>query len=140
MVAGAGSGGGLPAPEGRGPWVVVVDPVSDRVSGAVRAALVGLRARIDAHSDNLANVETPGWLARRVSFEDALWEAWGRGADPAGVRPAVGFSDAPTRTDGNNVAVDTEMVALTETALRQALLIRGLTHRWSTLGAVLGER
>ena len=41
-------------------------------SAALASALDGLAARQRAIANNIANVNTPGYTAERVSFEDAL--------------------------------------------------------------------
>ena len=41
-------------------------------SAALSSALDGLSARQRAIANNIANVNTPGYTAERVSFEDAL--------------------------------------------------------------------
>jgi flagellar basal-body rod protein FlgB len=41
-------------------------------AAAVEQALRGVGRRLEAIADNLANAETPGYRARRVSFEEAL--------------------------------------------------------------------
>ena len=47
----------------------VFDDVS---SSSLRVAVAGLSARQNAIADNIANIETPGYQARKVKFEEAL--------------------------------------------------------------------
>ena len=46
---------------------------------ALNSALDGLALRQRAIADNVANIQTPGYHARRVQFEDALTKAVGQG-------------------------------------------------------------
>ena len=49
---------------------------------AIQASLDGLAARQRISAQNLANSETPGYIAKNVSFEDSLRSAIASG-DPA---------------------------------------------------------
>ena len=62
---------------------------------ALHSALDGLSLRQRAIADNVANINTPGYTARRVSFEQALSAAVGHGS--GAVTATVRFLD---REDG----------------------------------------
>jgi flagellar basal-body rod protein FlgB len=65
--------------------------------------------RSDVISQNIANVNTPGYRAQEVRFEDELAKALGRGSiqsPDAVVQPMEGLT---TRDDGNNVDIDREI-------------------------------
>ena len=85
-------------------------------------------ARETVAASNLANVDTPGYRAREVDFEDALQRELGMTLPLAGtsdshqtltrpvttaVREAAGV---PMRRDGNTVQLDKEMLSLTRAA------------------------
>ena len=106
--------------------------VSDPTMRALHAALTGLNPRRQAAEDNIANVETAGYPAKRVDFEDSLRTAISRG-EPGSVDISVSRSLAPTRMNGNNVAIDEEMVGLTETALRHQMVIEGMNSKFRLL-------
>ena len=84
---------------------------------------------IDIHRED---VETAGYTAKRVDFEDSLRTAISRG-EPGSVDISVSRSLAPTRMNGNNVAIDEEMVGLTETALRHQMVIEGMNSKFRLL-------
>lgn len=111
--------------------------ISDLTSRTLQASLRGLDARRRAAEDNIANVETPGFRASTVSFEDSLRTAVERGR-PTSTEVEVETSNAPTRLNGNNVNVGDEMVGLTETALRQQLLVQALNGRYANLRTAIG--
>ena len=71
---------------------------------ALHSALDGLALRQRAIADNVANINTPGYTARRVSFEQALSTAVSNGS--GAVAPTESRSLEPTRTDGNNVNLE----------------------------------
>ena len=56
--------------------------VGDATMSALHYALNGLALRQRTIADNIANIETPGFLAGKVSFEDALRSSVADGTDP----------------------------------------------------------
>ena len=76
-------------------------------SNALQSALDGLAARQRATADNIANINTPHYLAARVDFEGALRSAVNGGTGVA--RATEGRSTDPTREDGNNVDLETKL-------------------------------
>lgn len=110
----------------------------DPTNRAIHAALHGLDARRAAHENNVANVETPGFIAQRVEFESALKRAMETGS-PHEMTPSVATTSDPARANGNNVNLGQEMVSLTETALTQELLIRALNDKYGLVRAAVGQ-
>lgn len=102
------------------------------------AALRGLDARREAHEHNIANVETPDFRAREVSFEDSLRRAASAGR-PETMGVAVRRSADATRPDGNNVRLDHEVVGLEQNALQQRLMNQALNHAYGRLRASIGR-
>ena len=104
---------------------------NDVTSVALHSALTGLAARQRTIADNVANIQTPGFLAGRVQFEDALRSAVesGRGS----VAPTVARSLEPTREDGNNVNLDHETLSNVDTGLRYQLMTKAVDDRFSLL-------
>ncbi len=111
---------------------------ADPTSLALHAALHGLDARRAAHENNIANVETPGFIAQRVEFESALKRAMETGRTDD-VTPTVNTTGDAPRANGNNVNLGQEMVSLTETALTQELLIRALNDKYGLVRTALGQ-
>ncbi|MGE0879179.1 MAG: flagellar basal body rod protein FlgB [Acidimicrobiia bacterium] len=106
--------------------------VTDVTMRTLRQAMQGVGARRQSIQDNLANVETPGYLANTVSFEDSLRQALAGGA-PENMRTTTARSLAATNEAGNNVQVDQEVVALSENELRGALLTEALNAKYRLL-------
>lgn len=102
------------------------------------AALRGLEAQRKAAEHNIANVETPGFKARRVSFEQALSEAISSG-DPTRAGISTSHSSAPGRIDGSNVDLDNEMRSLELNALRQQLVTNAINSRYTRLRTAIGQ-
>ena len=62
---------------------------------------------------NMANIDTPGYRTKDISFEQALTQSTGDSAKVA-VRPVRGLLERP---DGNNVDLDRESMLLAESQL-----------------------
>ncbi|MDT4994174.1 MAG: flagellar basal-body rod protein FlgB [Actinoplanes sp.] len=105
----------------------------DLSTSSLRVAEAGLSARQTAIADNIANIETPGYQARKVKFEEALTSAVQNGQPPASVRPSVHTSLEPTRLNGSNVNLDEETLSHIDTTMRYQLTLRALDSKYSML-------
>jgi flagellar basal-body rod protein FlgB len=110
---------------------------NDVSTSALRVALSGLNARQNAIADNIANIETPGYQAKKVKFEEALSEAVADGDAPSSVLPSTARSLEPTRLNGSNVNLDQETLAQVDTSMRYQLAIRALDGKYSALRSVI---
>lgn len=102
------------------------------------SALRGLDAQRQAHEHNISNIETPGFRARRVSFEDSLKRAIDEG-DPSEVTYTTRLSNLTTRWDGNNVRIDDELTALEQNSLMQQLVTQAVNDQFGMTRAALGR-
>lgn len=82
---------------------------------ALTSALDGLSQRQRAIADNIANVNTPDYKAKVVSFEDKLRDSVAAGSGR--VTATMTESLNPTRLDGNNVNLDQETLLNVQTVL-----------------------
>ena len=122
----------------RAPSLPVERPViADATMTALHAALTGLNQRAKVTADNIANIDTPGFLAGRVSFESTLRSELANGEAATPQQSAVSQSTDPTNTNGNNVNLDTETTIATETGLRYQLAINALDGKYSLLRSAL---
>ena len=111
--------------------------IGDVTSSALKAALDGLAQRQRVTADNIANINTPGFLAGRVDFESSLRGALANGGNPASAMAVVARSFEPTNTNGNNVNLDTETVNATETGLRYQLALNALDGKYNSIRTAL---
>ena len=102
-------------------------------------------------TNNLANVDTPGFKRKDVDFEGVLKTELGRSkyvTQDQKVKDlhmnhlnATAYTDSSNfsyRLDGNNVDVDTEQVELASEQLRYTALTDSITHEISRFKSVLG--
>jgi flagellar basal-body rod protein FlgB len=110
---------------------------NDVPSSALRVALSGLSARQNAIADNIANIETPGYQAKKVKFEEALSQAVNAGDAPSSVSPSTLSSLEPTRLNGSNVNLDTETLSQVDTSMRYQLAIRALDGKYNAIRSAI---
>jgi len=128
--------------------------LSDITTAALERSLSGAYARQLAIADNLANIETPGYQAKDVRFEQSLQAAveaehsaggrrrthvthsagvgarvGTRGGLIEAVQPRVGPKNAAARHDGNTVNLEAEMVAMSKNSLHYKMLARLLAKK-----------
>lgn len=102
-------------------------------------------------TNNLANVDTPGFKRKDVDFEGVLKTELGRSKYVTLDQKvkdlhmnhlnATAYTDSSNfsyRLDGNNVDVDTEQVELASEQLRYTALTDSITHEISRFKNVLG--
>ena len=111
--------------------------IGDVPTTTLHAALSGLSQRQRGTADNIANVNTPGFLAGRVDFESSLRSELSCGRSPTVSGGTVARSLEPTNTNGNNVNLDSETVIATETGLRYQLALNALDGKYNVLRTAL---
>lgn len=102
---------------------------------ALRSALDGLALRQRVTANNIANVNTPGFHAQRVSFEDALARSVSMGG--GSVQATTESSLEPTRLNGSNVNLDTETLSNIDTVLRFQFAARAVESPFTGVRAAL---
>jgi len=108
--------------------------LQDVTISALHTALRGLSARQRVIADNVANLETPEFLAGRVDFESDLADALATGSDPLrSVENGITRSMAPTNPNGNNVSLEEESLSGIETNLRYQLVTSAVSDKFKLL-------
>ena len=113
--------------------------ISDVTMRTLSQAMSGLAVRQRTIGDNLANVDTPGFLAGKVDFESSLRLALADGLDPRSSAVATARSLEPTRANGSNVNLDEETLAGQETVLQSQLIAQALTNKFNGLKTSIGQ-
>jgi len=110
--------------------------LDDITSVTLATALNGLAMRQNVTSNNIANLETPGFTASSVNFEDSLRSAVDSG-DPASANIATtATTDAPG-VNGNNVNLDRETLISSQAQLQYSLLTNAVTSKYNLINTVL---
>ena len=106
--------------------------------------------RNEAISNNIANVDTPGYKTQDVAFESVLQQALGNNRyesmddKVANVnlsrlrgRAYVDYANYSYRLDGNNVDIENENVMLAENQLKYQGLISSINQEFTNLKTVM---
>lgn len=106
--------------------------------------------RNEAISNNIANVDTPGYKRQDVAFESVLQQALGNNRyesmddKVANVdlsrlrgRAYVDYANYSYRLDGNNVDIENENVMLAENQLKYRGLISSINQEFTNLKTVM---
>lgn len=104
-------------------------------SRALVSAISGLADRQRAIADNIANVNTPNFRARRVSFEAELAQSVRAGDGTVAASEARSLE--PTRANGNNVNMDTETLSNQDTVLRYQFATQALNGQFTNIRTAL---
>lgn len=102
------------------------------VVDVAQVALRGLADRRQTITDNMSNINTPGYLAKTSDFETNLKRALG-GDTTVNVMARRGISMTPTNTNGNNVDMDNETVSAIETQLKYQTMIEIVNSKFRGL-------
>ena len=131
----------------------------DNVFSSVNTLQKGLNAswlRNEVISNNIANVDTPGFKTSHVIFEDLLSEAAGQDgglpmavtdenhipADSAGafarVEPKIMTDESTSaRLDGNNVNIENEMVELAKNSISYYTTVNKINSEFRKLNTAV---
>jgi len=104
-------------------------------SAALSSALDGLALRQRTIANNIANINTPNYKAKRVSFEETL--AASVRAGDGHTAASVEASLEPTQLNGNNVNLDTETLSNIDTVLRYQFASRAVDGEFTALRAAM---
>jgi flagellar basal-body rod protein FlgB len=117
---------------------------NDNAIRAAKLALNGLSLRQQVISRNLANVDTPGYQAQTVNFDDALKHALNESPSLAmkvtnadhqvSSEQGLGFTSTlrpggTERADQNNVDVDVEMIDMSETGIQYQAVSQSISQK-----------
>ncbi len=102
---------------------------------ALTSALDGLALRQRTIANNIANINTPDYQAKRVSFEDAL--AASVNAGDGHVVATTARSLEPTNVNGNNVNLDTETLSNIDTVLRYQFAAQAVDGSFASVRTAL---
>ncbi len=94
----------------------------DQTARLAERSLRGLWTRQNIISDNIANINTPGYKAKRLSFDRYLASALEEGERCRPLDFVSSSSSSSMRVDGNNVDLEGELVALRDNCLKYRVI------------------
>ena len=107
------------------------------ITGVLQFAVDGLAQQQQTSANNLANTQTPGYIAQQVNFQSSLQQALG---SPAGgtAQVSVSSTTAPPATDGNNVDTSQQLVAAEKTTLEYQTMVDMLNAQFRLVQGATG--
>lgn len=105
----------------------------DKILGGkkiIHKALDAAWTRNEVIAQNIANVDTPGYKRKTVSFEEQLRQAMDKkdfkkgDVDKIDIRVTVDNKSLSMRLDGNNVDIDNEMAQLAKNTIKYDALVQ----------------
>lgn len=108
----------------------------DLAASAVYQAMQGLWAQQQAVAANVANVNTPGYKAQDVNFEQSLSEAIANG-DPSQMQVTTTTSNAPSDAVGNNVDIGSEIVSGQKAGMQFQTMVDAMNAKFQLLSVAI---
>jgi flagellar basal-body rod protein FlgB len=127
----------------------MIDSIPSVTTTMVRVALDGLALQQRVIANNIANVNSPDYVAQQMAFETQLREAaaLGIGDDAAAAKERlqrvgadINAGDFIRQAEQAGVQLDIEMARLNQTVLKYQALIQGLNQFGGLTALALSER
>lgn len=123
----------------------MVSSVESGTVGLVKLALDAASLRQQALANNIANLNTPGYVPFRVQFEEQLAGARAHylagspisQSDLAGVTPIL--EEDASSVGSTQVAIDMEVAKLAQNVVHYQALVRGLSKKMAILSLAINE-
>jgi len=128
---------------------------SDNSIRAAKMALDGLSMRQQLISRNIANIDTPGYRAQEVDFEQAIQRATRNSGQVQLTATHSGHIGVPTskafyqakdkpggiaRADENNVDIDNELIDMSEAGIQYQAVSQALSKKLLLLKTIATSR
>jgi flagellar basal-body rod protein FlgB len=125
----------------------------DSALSTASSAMEGLNKRSEVISQNIANIDTPGYQAEQISFESTLQHALNTNGTLALTTTQPGHisgllsetsnmaqislkEGGSARADGNDVNIDQELQQMTETGITYQAITSAVTKKLSLLKTI----
>lgn len=111
----------------------------DSLSGkTMESSMDALWIKMRVGSDNIANYETPGYKAKKVTFEQILKDVDGSDKKAMTFRTNITSDENTTaRPDGNNVSMEKEQLELWRTEAQYAYLVQKVSGKYTNLRTII---
>ena len=110
----------------------------DATQQALESAMSGAELRNTLLTQNLANVDTPGYQPEDVNFQSTLQQAIQSGQSPTSVTFQPYTTSQTTGADGNGVSPEQQEAALSQNGLLYETLTQIAAQRESILETAMG--
>lgn len=108
----------------------------EKIIGFLEAGLRAESLRQKAIAHNIANLETPGYRAVGIKFEELIAKALKSDSDidPRQIEPEIHeLNQTPVKSNGNDVSLEAEIGGMIKNTLRHTAYIRLLNKKYQQL-------
>ncbi|MDO8211423.1 flagellar basal body rod protein FlgB [Conexibacter sp. CPCC 206217] len=113
----------------------------DSTQISLETALRGASMRQELLTNNLANINTPGYQRQDLDFHAALQSAQAAGSDPSAIDFQAKTDPSRTvRADGSGMDADQESAALAKNTLEYQALVQVMGARNQIMQTAMGVR
>lgn len=88
---------------------------------------------------NMANVDTPGYHARDINFQQTMLDVMNEGSGPQLEPATLEVQGLQERPDGNNVNIDRESMLMSETQLQYQIGAQLVKSEFHTLYSAIKD-
>jgi flagellar basal-body rod protein FlgB len=111
--------------------------VTEGIIDVLQFAVDSLSLARNVDANDVANAQTPGYLAKEVSFQKSLESAL-NGGDRAKAEASVYTSPEAPGTDGNNVDLTEQMVSLEKATLESETVVEMMNSQFGLIRGAMG--
>lgn len=112
--------------------------MSNSVFGLLAASLNLSQRAESLTTNNLANLQTPGYQAQQLSFRRALAQAWQAGTPLGAVTGTVSTVSGAVSASGNGVSMTAQMTQLMQDQLLYSTAAQAWTDEMTQINTVAG--
>ncbi|WP_239529398.1 flagellar basal body rod protein FlgB [Sporolactobacillus spathodeae] len=105
---------------------------------AIEQAMNGSMAEQNLISQNIANVDTPNYKAKKIVFDDAFSDALNRTNGSPADYHVVTDTTGSIQNNGNNVSIDNEMSKMAQNQIYYQALSQAASNQFLQFNTVLG--
>jgi flagellar basal-body rod protein FlgB len=110
----------------------------DTTQSALESAMSGSELRQTLLTNNLANVDTPGYQAQDVNFQSQLQNALSNGQSPSSVTFQPATEPGSNSADGNGVDANQQQAYMSENGLLYETLTQIASQREQIMITAMG--
>lgn len=109
-------------------------------SKALQSGMDAMWMKMQVHSGNIANYETPGYKAKKLTFQEVMERNSDTNENVPVLRTKI-TSDVNTqaRIDGNNVSMENEQLQLWKAQAQYAYAVQKINEEYTNLRTIISQ-
>lgn len=95
--------------------------------------------KMQIHADNVANYETPGYKAKRLTFSQVMQRTQNGAQQPVLQTNVITDTTTTARADGNNVVMENEQMELWKAQAQYAYAVQKVNEEYTNLRTIITQ-